>query len=575
MANGNQNKTPHPPDLSRSSEFRPFGKLEIGKPPRGALARDFSDTLPRGQFPAGEGLPTGQKQQAQRAVGIRSEQKEAQNEITKAVQSVQQFQGADASAETGDAAEAASQAEQQEEPTPPEEMRKQEQDTRADQATPEDAPPAEDVEDSENEKTKETADSIINKAEGSSAAAEDLEEREKQLQESVKELSSQVEEARGSFKNRMEQMKNFLFGGRTSEEELLEEKREEVGILEQVQKIKKQNKKVAEVRGKLDELDRREQARLEQAEQRLASHDAIETDKRRIRREFQKERADISAELGQRTADLEAMQGNLQLSQTLVQDAVDAAVSDQRRKFQALQTVTNQESSWLNSLEQRERNFLDELTQFRRNELQRQRSDMLFKMNLSKSAASRGVDMGWSVKNMKEMSRAEAARQFNQSVGEAVEAESATSGSGEAITQTLENAGLDTTDLLTVDGIKRIASAKDSSGEPLFGRADIKAFMDVATDATEGTQDELLRQAGFGPSAEDVVGNVPLAIASFWDAVAAVQSGDRNVAEEDRKIVSDKQAAKDFFRSAGLQPENNKDINETLNTHFGDGFLGI
>ena len=232
-------------------------------------------------------------------------------------------------------------------------------------------------------------------------------------QKQIEELQKEVTETR---KTLLEKATEF-FTGRPSLQEEMKKLYTEYGIPEYFEKLKTIEPEITDLNNKLAQLDITEQQQLLAIESRPGvGMDYISGAQNQIKRNIAIERAGLSAELGAKTAIAEMYQGNIDKARSLISDTVNAMTYDITQQRDDLNFFTSYYSDYVSSLDTKTQKLLDNLQEDLKTEEQNKREDYQTKLNYLTDAAAKGIDLGLTTTDLKNMSLEEVANLYAKKV---------------------------------------------------------------------------------------------------------------------------------------------------------------
>lgn len=171
------------------------------------------------------------------------------------------------------------------------------------------------------------------------------------------ELRKQAEEEKKESQSWLEKI---LAKPEKTQEEKLAELRQQYNIPQMIDLIQQQTLKVTQLQNQIDQLNAREREEIEKQYERTVPLPMIENQVREIQRQYDSQRAKISAQLGAEAALLQAYQGNLQLARDLIEESIKAYMYDyeeQQNRFKAFYTY---HSDLYKSLNREDREIIDQ-----------------------------------------------------------------------------------------------------------------------------------------------------------------------------------------------------------------------
>ena len=160
-----------------------------------------------------------------------------------------------------------------------------------------------------------------------------------------------------------------------STKNILTQAQTEAGLPAINTQLTSQGLKVASIQKHLDQLDLEEMRQLQNAEGKFTSMPALNAEKQRIARDFDRQKAYVAVNLGAEAAVYKALAGERAAAHNMVKDIVDAALYDNKQKLEKLNLLVNQEKGWYNSLDRETQNYLKNLRDYNEQELKTKKAE--------------------------------------------------------------------------------------------------------------------------------------------------------------------------------------------------------
>jgi len=253
----------------------------------------------------------------------------------------------------------------------------------------------------------ETNDSLANirtQAMTGFASATSQDEFLKVQQELLKKQQEELGKATTEQKGWMAKFKE-TFTGRESVAGLMEEQMKEFEIPQTFDKIKALIPEIgvlSQELANLQSLELQEVSNIQQNPQysvQFASREAT-----RVSREYAIKQAGVSAELGAKTALMEAYRGNIDTARNLVSDIVNAMNYDTDQKLADINTFMDNNQDFIDGLESSQKSLLSDIQNYWGDKAKTDAQDFRDKLNLIINAADKGVNLGIGVNDVKKMS---------------------------------------------------------------------------------------------------------------------------------------------------------------------------
>lgn len=211
---------------------------------------------------------------------------------------------------------------------------------------------------------------------GTAGLTEDLnkqfEENQKRLEELGK-SKTQAEEDRGTIRGRIED----IVGKRPSSEFLLEREQSERGVEGDLNLTRGLIGEIGGLRTQLANLKTEGQLQIEalSGQGRGIPLSIIQGQQAKTQRQNSIRQAGVAAELGAKSATLQALQGNISLAQKLAKDAVDAELFDFKQELQDYNELFELNEDIIDSLDDETRTLLEDNRDEARRQLDEARED--------------------------------------------------------------------------------------------------------------------------------------------------------------------------------------------------------
>jgi len=237
------------------------------------------------------------------------------------------------------------------------------------------------------------------------------------LQQMWEQQQKALEEAQKQQAGLVAKFKEWI-GKQPSVEEVVERERQRWQVPQTFEKIQALIPEISSLQEQINQLNVREQQALLNAEQRLAPMEFIRGEQALIQRQYAIERSALSAELGAKTALAQMYQGNISLARSLISDTIQAMTYDIQQKRQDFEFFYNANRDYIKTLEAKQQNVFNNILQQLREEEERKREEYQQKLQLILDAAAKGVNLGLSTEQLKEMSLEEVSGIYAREVGE-------------------------------------------------------------------------------------------------------------------------------------------------------------
>jgi len=268
---------------------------------------------------------------------------------------------------------------------------------------------------------------IKNNATTALASATSQEEFFKAQQELLKKQQEELAKAQTTQQDWMDKFKN-IFTDRTSTADAIKTQMEEYGIPETWDKIQALIPEIGALNTELANLQTLEAtdiARIEQNPQYSVQFANREVN--RVSRLHAIKQAGVSAELGAKTALMNALRGNIETGRNLVSDVVTAMNYDTNQKLQDINTFMNLNQALINGLDSSQKETLNDIQKYWEDKSTNDRQDYTDKLNLLIGAADKGVNLGIGVNDIKKMTLDEVTQLYTTKVSQVPDKEYAPS----------------------------------------------------------------------------------------------------------------------------------------------------
>jgi len=251
-----------------------------------------------------------------------------------------------------------------------------------------------------------------------SATSQDefLKAQQELLKEQQEELSKKSTEQQGW----LDQAKT-LISGKKSSQELLEEQMTKYEVPQNWEKIKSIIPEVNALNVSLANLETQEAQEVSNIE--LNPNFSVQyasKEQTRVSREYAIKKAGLSAQIGAKTAEMEAYQGNIDSARNIISDVVSAMTYDTDQKLQDINTFLDNNQNFINGLESDQKELLNDIQGYWKTKSETDKQDYQDKLNLIIDAANKGADLGIGVNDVQKMSLEEITSLYQQKVSTAV-----------------------------------------------------------------------------------------------------------------------------------------------------------
>jgi hypothetical protein len=237
------------------------------------------------------------------------------------------------------------------------------------------------------------------------------------LKSKFEETRELKEEEKGKFGQLIDTLKGVK-EERPSMQDYLQEQYEEWGIPSNFSKIQKVNQEISVIQSNIAEVKREKQQALMQSEQRQAPMSFIRGEKALVERQYNSELSALSAEMAAKASQVEALQNNLTSARMFISDAVEAMSYDTKQAEQDVKDFINIYGDVIDDLEEDEKLYFSTLVNFYDKKLDYEREEYYTKLDWSVDAASKGVDLGLSATDIKQLPLEEVAEIYQNKISQ-------------------------------------------------------------------------------------------------------------------------------------------------------------
>jgi hypothetical protein len=164
-------------------------------------------------------------------------------------------------------------------------------------------------------------------------------------------ITSNIEELQAQQEKLLEQRRTTT-EGQESIQEVRGDEEERLGLPGFLSQINPLIQEQATIRKALVSLGEREQAALDREEDALRPIGLIQGRQAAIKRQFQRDRAGLSAQLGALAATQNALQGNINLARNIANDTVEAIIFDRKQELSEFDFFIEQNQEALDELDE-------------------------------------------------------------------------------------------------------------------------------------------------------------------------------------------------------------------------------
>jgi hypothetical protein len=200
---------------------------------------------------------------------------------------------------------------------------------------------------------------------------------------------------------------------------IISEQFDKFGVTETLGRVNALVPEIDALNQQLIKINDEQFAQEQQAEALGMSTTFISGRKARIQRAFESRKASVSAQITAKSSLVNALNGNIEVAQSLAKQAVDASVYDQQQKVDDFNTLYNIYSTEITSLESSQKDFLDNIRKQQETQLEIARQENQQKMDVVIEAASNGVDLGVDLSNIGAIKLEDIVNQFRRKVSAA------------------------------------------------------------------------------------------------------------------------------------------------------------
>ncbi|HDY66404.1 MAG TPA: hypothetical protein ENH85_01285 [Candidatus Scalindua sp.] len=265
--------------------------------------------------------------------------------------------------------------------------------------------------------TKNSLDNIIIQGTSALAGATSQDEFFKAQQDLLKKQQEALAKTQTEQQDWITKFKD-VFAGRRPTADIMKEQMKKFGIPETWDKVQALIPEIGALSSELATLQTREMAEVSGIEHnpqysvQFASRESA-----RVSREYAIKQAGVSAELGAKTALMEAYRGNITTARNLVADVVGAMTYDTDQKLQDINTFIDNNQTFINGLRQDQKDLLNDIQSYWNTKAKDDKQDYRDKLNLIVTAANAGVNLGIGVNDVQKMSLDEVTKLYQEKVG--------------------------------------------------------------------------------------------------------------------------------------------------------------
>ena len=170
-----------------------------------------------------------------------------------------------------------------------------------------------------------------------------------------------------------------------------EESRTEFEVSQKEALVTDQEARVITLQNQISDLQVQKQNDIRQAEGRLTSASQIQLETQRISRDYDRQIANVAANLNAQAAVLQANLGNLSRAQGNVRDAVNAKLRTEENEIARMKAVATTANDWYETLDESTQDYMDNLIEVHETELKNKKDRMETNIDLVQNAWDKGI----------------------------------------------------------------------------------------------------------------------------------------------------------------------------------------
>ena len=257
---------------------------------------------------------------------------------------------------------------------------------------------------------------LKNQGISSLASATNQDEFFKAQQKLFETQQKELEETKTEQKGYLDKLKDF-FAGTKTQTELLEEQQAKYKMPEMWSNIQTLIPEIGALNTELANLKTMEATEVSGIQQNPQYSLQFATgEANRVSKLHAIKQAGVSAEIGAKTALMQAYQGNITTARTLISDVVSAMQYDDKMKLTGITSFMDANQDFINNLDKSQQNLVNDIKDYWTNKTKTDEQDYRDKLDLIVSAAGKGVNLGVGVADVKKMSLEEITNLYQEKV---------------------------------------------------------------------------------------------------------------------------------------------------------------
>ena len=268
--------------------------------------------------------------------------------------------------------------------------------------------------------TADSFETLKNQAITALASATSQDEFLKAQQELFKQQQLELQGQQTEQKGWLDKAKE-LITGRQKTADILKTEQERLGIPAMWSNVQTLIPEIGALNTRLAQLQTAEMSEVSNIQQnpqysvQFASREAT-----RVSREYAIKQAGVSAELGAKTALIQAYQGNIDAARNMVSDIVNAMNYDTNQKLQDYNTFIDNNQNFINNLETSQKDILNDIQRYWETKDKQDRDDLKYKWDRVIDAADKRVNLGLGATDVAKMSKEEIDALYEQKVSSVI-----------------------------------------------------------------------------------------------------------------------------------------------------------
>lgn len=204
--------------------------------------------------------------------------------------------------------------------------------------------------------------------------------------------------------------------------ELYEQEREDAEVQQKQDKVSEQERIVADLKGKTEEIDEEMRGEIEAIRNSKAPLESIQSSIDQTKTEYEQRKARVNSRLSGESALLSARQNDLDRANNLAEKAVELEMQDYQNELSRWETFYNSNSKIIDSLSQKKQDALENARGELEQEAELERERLEYNMDIMTEAADEGIDLGVDYERAKKMDPTEITDLYMEKAGSGEEA---------------------------------------------------------------------------------------------------------------------------------------------------------